>query len=143
MIRNSRYNLFASECEKNTSPSLTIQGDSQSVYELFQRMVLGQNPQDLLKNQSHNLNQQEKMANIDREPFAGKVHIHFDSSEGPADFDSVDDSLNRIGFTPEEAFQLQHHYSEIGLREYESSQTPPEPQKPSSEPETPPQSTVV
>lgn len=119
MIRNSRYNLFASECEKNTSPSLTVQGDSQSVYELFQRMVLGQ----YLPNSP-----------VD-------VDYDFDSIEGPADLDSVDDSLNRIGFTPEEAFQLQEHYSEIGLKEYESSKTPPDPEIPFSETQTPPQST--
>lgn len=121
MIRNSRYNLFASECEKNTSPSQTVQGDSQSVYELFQRMVLGQ---------------YLPSSPVDSD-------YDFDSTEGPADFDSVDDSLNRIGFTPEEAFQLQEHFSEIGLREYESSKTPPEPEKPSSEPQTPTQSTEV
>lgn len=121
MIRNSRYNLFASECEKNTSPSQTIQGDSQSVYELFQRMVLGQylpsSPAD--------------------------SDYDFDSTEGPADLDSVDDSLNRVGFTPEEAFQLQQHFSDIGLREYESSKIPPETQKPTTEPQTPPSGTEV
>lgn len=121
MIRNSRYNLFASECEKNTSPSLTVQGDSQSVYELFQRMVLGQylpgSPAD--------------------------ADYDFDSLDGPADLDSVDDSLNRIGFTPEEAFQLQEHLSEIGLREYEASKTPPEPQNEAPETQKQPQSSEV
>lgn len=117
MIRNSRYNLFASECEKNTSPSQTVQGDSQSVYELFQRMVLGQYLPNTPADEDYD----------------------FKTQEGPADFDSVDDSLNRIGFTPEEAFQLQEHFSEIGLREYESSKSSPE--APISEPQTPPQPT--
>ena len=121
MIRNSRYNLFASECEKNTFPSQTVQGDSQSVYELFQRMVLGQYLPSSSSDDDYD----------------------FDSREGVADLDSVDDRLNRPGFSLEEVSQMHSHYSEVARKEVESLETSSEPQKQPSEPQTPPEPTPV
>lgn len=91
MIRNSRYNLSASTCEVNTAPSETVQEDAQSVYDLFQRMVLGQYTPSIALDEDYD----------------------FSSREGEVDLDSIDSNLNRISFTREEAYQLSDHYSDV------------------------------
>lgn len=112
MIRNSRYALNATPCEINNGISKTIQGDAQSVYELFQKMVLGQ---------------YLPSSPIDSE-------YDYDTREGEVDLDSVDDKLNRLSFTPEEAYQLQKEYANIGLSEYQNTKTPLDPSNLPSEP---------
>lgn len=122
MIRNSRYSLHASPCEINTLPSNTSQGEAQSVYDLFQKMVLGQYTPSVVSSDDYD----------------------FNSTEGYADLDSVDDRVNRLGFTQEEAFELAQDFQNIGQSEYDKSvKTPPEPQKQPSEPQTPPEPTPV
>lgn len=122
MIRNSRYDLHASVCETCEGQSLTIQGQAQSIYDLFQKMVLGQYLPSSPSSEDYD----------------------FDTREGFADLDSVDDSLNRSGFFREEAFDLQQKYASVGKEEFDKSQKKPsEPQKSPSEPQTPPDSTPV
>ncbi len=122
MIRNSRYSLHASPCEVNNHPSMTSQGEAQSVYDLFQKMVLGQYTPSSVSSDDYD----------------------FNSTEGYADLDSVDDRVNRLGFTQEEAFELAQDFQNIGQSEYDKSvTTPPEPQKQPSEPQTPPEPTPV
>lgn len=122
MFRNSRYDLHASPCEVNNFPSMTSQGEAQSVYDLFQKMVLGQYTPSSLSNDDYD----------------------FDSPEGYADLDSVDDRVNRIGFTREEAFGLHEDYQRIGKSELDKvPKIPSEAQEAPSEPQTPPEGTSV